>query len=135
MSLATTTEAADLKRFVPATPFVPTEGPELNRRCTEIFEIQCAGLAKRIDQLPRGTTLNLGVSGGLDSTLSLLVAVKTLDLLGLDRRLLRGLTMPGFGTTSRTRTNAIDLMRHLGVSSETIDVSDLALQHQRRLAC
>ncbi len=64
----------DLKRFVPASPFVPSEGPELNRRCSEIFEIQCAGLAKRIEQLPAGTTLHLGVSGGLDSTLALLVA-------------------------------------------------------------
>ena len=123
----------DLKRFVPASPFVPSEGPELNRRCSEIFEIQCAGLAKRIEQLPAGSTLHLGVSGGLDSTLALLVAVRTLDLLGIERSRLRGLTMPGFGTTSRTRTNAIDLMRHLDVEAETIDVSELALQAFREL--
>ncbi|KAJ3054313.1 hypothetical protein HK102_011544, partial [Quaeritorhiza haematococci] len=121
-------ERDDLKRYVAAAPFVPTAGPELNRRCAEIFEIQVAGLAKRMERMPEASTFHLGVSGGLDSTLALLVAVKTLDLLGRDRKLLRGLTMPGFGTTSRTRTNAIDLMDHLGVSSETIDIAPLALQ-------
>ncbi|WP_165072670.1 NAD(+) synthase [Paludisphaera rhizosphaerae] len=126
-------ERPDLKRFVPAAPFVPANGPELNRRCAEIFEIQVAGLAKRVERLPAGTTLHMGVSGGLDSTLALLVAVKTLDLLGMDRKLLHGLTMPGFGTTNRTRTNAVDLMEHLGVSSETIDISGLAFQSFREL--
>ena len=117
-----------LKREVPGTPFVPPDGPELHRRCTEIFGIQCAGLAKRIEQLPPATPLHIGISGGLDSTLALLVAVTTCDMLGLDRRLVHGLTMPGFGTTQRTRTNAVALMEHLGVSSETIDISALALQ-------
>jgi NAD+ synthase (glutamine-hydrolysing) len=128
--------AADMpgmERFVPGTPFVPAEGPELHRRCAEIFGIQCAGLAKRIEQLPPNTPLNIGVSGGLDSTLSLLVATKTCDILGLDRRLIHGLTMPGFGTTQRTRTNAIDLMEHLGISAETIDIGPLALQAFREL--
>jgi NAD+ synthase (glutamine-hydrolysing) len=117
-----------LKRDVPGTPFVPAEGPELHRRCAEIFGIQCAGLAKRIEQLPPNTPLNLGVSGGLDSTLALLVTVTTCDMLGLDRRLIHGLTMPGFGTTGRTRTNALALMEHLGVAAEMIDISTLALQ-------
>jgi len=117
-----------LKREVPGTPFVPPDGPELHRRCMEIFGIQCAGLAKRIEQLPPATPLNIGISGGLDSTLSLLVAVTTCDMLGLDRRLVHGLTMPGFGTTERTRTNAVALMEHLGVSTLTIDISALALQ-------
>jgi NAD+ synthase (glutamine-hydrolysing) len=122
------TETAGLVRFVPGTPFVPSEGPELHRRCAEIFGIQCAGLAKRIEQLPAGTPLNIGVSGGLDSTLSLLVAVKTCDILGIPRPQVHGLTMPGFGTTERTRTNALDLMRHLGVSSDTINIRPLALE-------
>jgi NAD+ synthase (glutamine-hydrolysing) len=117
-----------LKREVPGTPFVPAEGPELHRRCAEVFGIQCAGLAKRIEQLPSGSPLHVGVSGGLDSTLALLVAVTTCDMLGLERRLVHGLTMPGFGTTQRTRTNALSLMEHLGVSSETIDISTLALE-------
>ena len=107
---------------------MPAEGPELHRRCAEIFGIQCAGLAKRIEQLPPGSPLNLGISGGLDSTLALLVTVTTCDMLGLDRGLIHGLTMPGFGTTQRTRTNALALMEHLGVASETIEISELALQ-------
>jgi NAD+ synthase (glutamine-hydrolysing) len=117
-----------LRRDVTGTPFVPEQGGELHARCAEVFGIQCAGLAKRVGQLPAGTTLNLGVSGGLDSTLALLVAAKTCDRLGLPRRLIRGLTMPGFGTTERTRTNAVDLMRHLGVEAETIDITGLALR-------
>jgi NAD+ synthase (glutamine-hydrolysing) len=121
-------EMAGLEREVAGTPFVPAEGPELHRRCAEIFGIQCAGLAKRIEQLPPGTPLNLGISGGLDSTLALLVAVKTCDLLGIDRRAVRCLTMPGFGTTPRTRTNALALIEHLGVSGATIEISALALR-------
>ncbi|WP_422928903.1 NAD(+) synthase [Singulisphaera sp. PoT] len=117
-----------LKRFVTGTPFVPVEGPELHRRCAEIFGIQCAGLAKRIESLPKGTPLNLGISGGLDSTLALLVAVKTCDMLGLDRRTIQGTTMPGFGTTARTRNNALQLMEQLGIGNETIDISGLALK-------
>jgi NAD+ synthase (glutamine-hydrolysing) len=117
-----------LNRAVPGTPFVPQEGPELEGRCAEVFGIQCAGLSKRIEQLPAGTRLNIGISGGLDSTLALLVAVTTCDLLGLERRQVHGVTMPGFGTTDRTRTNALNLMEHLGVASETIDIRALALK-------
>src|SRR5690606_32713457 len=116
-----------LRRHVPGTPFVPPEDAELHRRCAEIFGIQCGGLAKRVDVLSQGSTLNIGVSGGLDSTLALLVAVKTCDLLGLDRKTVHGLTMPGFGTTDLTRRNALALMEHLGVDSETIDIRPLAL--------
>src|SRR5262249_45799 len=119
---------AGLRRSVPGTPFVPVEGPELHRRCAEIFGIQCAGLAKRIEHLPPKTPLYLGISGGLDSTLALLVSVTTCDSLGLDRRLIHGITMPGFGTTERTGTKALAVMEHLGVSAETIDISALALQ-------
>jgi NAD+ synthase (glutamine-hydrolysing) len=117
-----------LKREVPGTPFVPPSGPELHRRCTEIFAIQCAGLAKRIEQLPADKPLYIGISGGLDSTLALLVTVTTCDMLGLARRLVHGITMPGFGTTMRTKTNALTLMDQLGVSFETIDISALALE-------
>jgi len=117
-----------LKREVPGTPFVPPDGPELHRRCAEIFGIQCAGLAKRLEQLPPATPLYIGISGGLDSTLALLVAVATCDLLNLDRRRLHGLTMPGFGTTPRTRANAVTLMEQLGISSQTIEIGPLALQ-------
>ena len=122
------TSMPGLKRAVSGTPFVPPEGSELHARCAEIFGIQCAGLARRVEQLPSGSTLNIGVSGGLDSTLGLLVAVKTCDTLGLPRKQVRGLTMPGFGTTSKTRANALALMEHLGVASETVDISELALR-------
>jgi len=122
-----------LKRVVSGTPFVPTEGPELHRRCAEIFGIQCAGLAKRIERLPAGTALNIGVSGGLDSTLAILVAAKTCDMMGIDRHTIHGLTMPGFGTTSKTLGNALALMEQLGVSAETIDISTLALETFREL--
>ncbi|SIN72621.1 NAD+ synthase (glutamine-hydrolysing) [Singulisphaera sp. GP187] len=117
-----------LARTVSGTPFIPREGSELHGRCAEIFGIQCAGLAKRLEQLPTGTPLNLGISGGLDSTLALLVAVKTCDMLGVSRRTIQGITMPGFGTTERTRTNALGLMEHLGITSETIDITELSLQ-------
>jgi NAD+ synthase (glutamine-hydrolysing) len=122
-----------LEREVPGTPFVPAEGAELHRRCAEIFGIQCAGLAKRIEALPGGTPLNIGISGGLDSTLAVLVAVKTCDMLGHDRGRICGLTMPGFGTTSKTLANARALMDHLGVASETIDIRDRVLQLFRDL--
>jgi NAD+ synthase (glutamine-hydrolysing) len=116
-----------LERAVVGTPFVPRATAELDRRCAEIFGIQCAGLAKRVEQLPPRSRLHIGISGGLDSTLALLVAVKTCDLLQSPRSRLAGLTMPGFGTTERTRRNAHDLMAHLGVSSDTIDITPLAL--------
>jgi NAD+ synthase (glutamine-hydrolysing) len=125
-SLATGMEG--LSRDVPGMPFVPAQGPELEGRCAEIFGIQCAGLAKRIEQLSPGTPLYIGVSGGLDSTLALLVAVTTCDNLGIDRRQVHGLTMPGFGTTQRTRSNAVALMQQLGVSALTHDISELALE-------
>ena len=112
---------------LPGTPFVPSAGPELERRCREIFSIQCCGLAKRLEQLSPTTGLQIGVSGGLDSTLALLVACKTLDGLDQPRDRIRGLTMPGFGTTDRTRTNADALMEGLGTSAETIDIRQLCL--------
>ena len=83
--------------------------------------------------MPGGTPLNIGISGGLDSTLALLVAVKTCDMRKLPRTTIRGLTMPGFGTTHKTRTNALALMEHLGVASETIDITALSLQTFREL--
>ena len=89
-------------------PFVP-QGNELNSRCEEIFSIQIAGLAQRLLHTGAKTAV-IGISGGLDSTLALLVCVKTFDKLGLSRKDILGITMPGFGTTDRTYHNAIDLM-------------------------
>ena len=112
---------------VNGTPFVPRSGPELEKRCEEIFSIQCCGLAKRLSRLGESSPLQIGVSGGLDSTLALLVACKTLDGLGQSRERVAGLTMPGFGTTARTRTNADALMEQLGVSRDAIDIRQLCL--------
>jgi NAD+ synthase (glutamine-hydrolysing) len=128
-----TAERKELKRHVEGTPFVPRDTADLEERCREIFAIQCAGLAKRVERLPEGSTLNIGVSGGLDSTLGLLVAVKACDRLGWPRSRVHALTMPGFGTTRRTLENASALMRHLAVTSETIDIRPLCIEAFREL--
>ncbi len=122
-----------LRRSFSGSPFVPHQDEELHRRCAEIFGIQTAALAKRVEQLPEQSTLNIGVSGGLDSTLALLVTVKMCDRMGYPRQRIHGLTMPGFGTTQHTRNNALDLMRHLGVPHEMIDIRPLCLEAFRSL--
>ncbi|MCE9097227.1 NAD(+) synthase [Bacteroides fragilis] len=108
-------------------PFVP-QGSELNSRCEEIFSIQIAGLAQRMLHTGAKTAV-IGISGGLDSTLALLVCVKTFDKLGLSRKDILGITMPGFGTTDRTYHNAIDLMNSLGVSIREISIREACIQH------
>lgn len=108
-------------------PFVP-QGSELNSRCEEIFSIQIAGLAQRLLHTGAKTAV-IGISGGLDSTLALLVCVKTFDKLGLSRKDILGITMPGFGTTDRTYHNTIDLMNSLGVSIREISIREACIQH------
>jgi NAD+ synthase (glutamine-hydrolysing) len=114
-------------RNVVAQPFVPRDDSELHARCAEVFGIQCAGLAKRVSRLPAQLPLNIGVSGGLDSTLALLVAVKTCECRGWPLNRIAGITMPGFGTTSRTLEAARALMKHLNISAEEIDIRQLCL--------
>jgi NAD+ synthase (glutamine-hydrolysing) len=114
-------------RRVSATPFVPLVDDELHSRCAEIFGIQCAALAKRIQRLPGNAQLNIGVSGGLDSTLALLVAVKTCAHHGWSPQRITGITMPGFGTTARTLTAARQLMQLLAIESQEIDIRQLCL--------
>jgi NAD+ synthase (glutamine-hydrolysing) len=113
-----------LVRFVDAHPFVPKQTSQLEQRCAEIFEIQCAALAKRVSRLPTTVPLVIGVSGGLDSTLALIVARKMFDMLELSPQRLVGMNLPGFGTTNQTRDNAIELMSLLGIVSETIDIRE-----------
>jgi NAD+ synthase (glutamine-hydrolysing) len=111
-------------------PFVPADLGLRTQACREIFSIQSAGLAKRL----RHTGLRrlvLGVSGGLDSTLALLVAVNTFDALGLPRKGILAVTMPGFGTTDRTRGNAEKLARSLGVALEKIPITAALKRHFR----
>lgn len=120
-----------LQRRIEAQPFVPA-GQELARRCRDIFHIQVAGLARRLEHLGE-IPLSLGISGGLDSTLALLVCCKTLDLLGAKRTRLAGFTLPGFGTTSRTRDNARRLQKLLGITAREIDIRSLCLEEMRAL--
>jgi len=108
-------------------PFVP-QGPELDERCEEIFAIQVAGLAKRLVHTSAKTVV-VGISGGLDSTLALLVCVRTFDKLGWERKGIVGVTMPGFGTTDRTYTNALSLISSLGVTIREVNIKDACIQH------
>lgn len=117
----------DVKRTINAHPFVPKDPKILKARCEEIFGIQCAALAKRLQQLPSHLPLQIGVSGGLDSTLALLVACKTLQHLGQSAKRIVGWTLPGFGTTDRTLENAKQLMRLLGITAKEQDIRELSL--------
>ena len=117
----------ELKRKFGKHPFVPAM-THRNESCEEIFSIQVGGLAKRW-QHTKAETLVLGISGGLDSTLALLVCVKTADKLGIDRKSIIGITMPGFGTTDRTYSNALNLMKSLGISQKEISIKDACIQH------
>lgn len=117
----------ELLRDVDPHPFIP-KTTDMEQSCNEIFSIQVAGLAKRL--LHTGCkTVVLGVSGGLDSTLALLVCVRTYDKLGRDRKGIVGVTMPGFGTTGRTHSNAVGLMHALGVTCMEVNISAAVEQH------
>lgn len=126
-----TAENAALTRTFDPMPFVP-KGDELNARCEEILCIQSEGLATRIAHT-HSKNVVLGISGGLDSTLALLVCVNAFDRLGLDRKGIVGITMPGFGTTDRTYTNAISLMQSLGITIREISIADAVNVHFRDL--
>jgi NAD+ synthase (glutamine-hydrolysing) len=121
-----------LVRYVDAHPFVPQKAEALRERCDEIFHIQVAGLARRLEHIG-APPVTIGVSGGLDSTLALLVTCKTFDAIGAVRSKVRAFTMPGFGTTGRTLTNARALMKHLGVTSKEIDIRQLCLDEWKAL--
>ncbi len=116
-----------LSRYIDAHPFVPSESGELDERCAEIFAIQSAGLIKRLSCLSPSTPLSIGVSGGLDSTLALLVAMRAVDSIGWPRTSIHGITMPGFGTTKHTRRSADELIEASGITGNTIDIRQLCL--------
>lgn len=130
--IAERTTGSRLLREVEAHPFVPAGREQLRERCDEIFHIQVAGLAGRLQHIGK-PPIAIGVSGGLDSTLALLVLCKTLDLLEVSRTQIRALTMPGFGTTERTRGNAIALMNALGVPFREIDIRPLCFAEMKAL--
>lgn len=115
-------------RFVSPTPFVPGSIETRDINCTEIFNIQCAGLAKRLEAT-RNKRAVIGLSGGFDSTLALLVVAETFKLLNRPASEILAFTMPGFGTTKRTKNNAVELAKLLGVELRTVDIQKACLQH------
>ncbi len=115
-------------RFIDMHPFVPSNELERALRCKEIFSIQTAALAKRLTHIGCKKTV-IGISGGLDSTLALLVMIKTYDLLSIPRDNIITVTMPGFGTTDRTYQNAVNLCKKLGTDFREINIVDACLQH------
>ena len=113
-------------RFVEPHPFTPFG--DIEDRCREAIDIQINGLARRLSHINCKTAV-IGVSGGLDSTLALLVTAMTFDRLGWDRSRILGITMPGYGTTSRTKSNASELMDALGITSREISIAAACDQH------
>ena len=116
-----------LERVINAHPFIPSDN-DMAETCEEILNIQTAGLAKRLVHTNCQHVV-LGISGGLDSTLALLVCVRTFDRLGYDRKGIVGVTMPGFGTSDRTHDNATALMQLLGISQMEISIAKAVKQH------
>ena len=114
-------------RPLTSAPFHPA-ADEVDEHCKDIFSIQTAGLARRMEHT-HSDSLVIGISGGLDSTLALLVCVKACDFLGIDRSHVLGVTMPGFGTTDRTYQNALTLMKSLGITMKEIPIRDAVTQH------
>ncbi|MDN5552995.1 NAD(+) synthase [Prevotella sp.] len=116
-----------LEREVDPHPFIP-HTDDMKKSCEEIFNIQVMGLAKRIVHTNCKSVV-IGISGGLDSTLALLVCVRTFDKLQLERRGIVGVTMPGFGTTDRTYNNALSLMKRLGITIREVGIAKSVTQH------
>ena len=121
-------DAADLRRYVDPKPFVPSGTAERNARCDEIFTIQALGLKKRLEHTGCQSAV-IGISGGLDSTLALLVIARAFDMLGLPRENIISVTMPAFGTTDRTYNNAVTLTRLLHATLREINIKAAVLQH------
>ena len=108
-------------------PFVPSDKNERLARCVQIFDMQSAALARRLGVT--GGKLTVGISGGLDSTLALLVAIRAMEALSLPRTNITAVTMPCFGTSDETLTNALEMMKNLGVTARTVPIKDAVLQH------
>lgn len=121
-------EKYGITRIFSKNPFVPIIGPDLDDRCEEIFQIQTTALAKRLSHTGIKKVV-IGVSGGLDSTLALLVSYKTFKRIGLNETNIIGITMPGFGTSNKTYNNALNLMKTLGITHREISIKEAVLQH------
>lgn len=120
-------EETKLTRYIDPAPFVPGNKNDRDKRCDEILMIQAMGLKKRLEHTGAGAVV--GISGGLDSTLALLVTVRAFDLLGRDRKEITAVTMPGFGTTDRTYDNAVNLIRCLGAEFVEVDIKNAVNVH------
>lgn len=123
-------EQTELSRTFAAMPFVPTGKENRAKRCEEIFDIQAMGLKKRLVHTGAQSAV-VGISGGLDSTLALLVTAKAFDMLGISRYKITAVTMPCFGTTDRTYTNACDLTNKLGAYLKEVDIKEAVTLHFR----
>ena len=121
-----------VERFVDPAPFVPSKEAERQKRCEEILNIQSMGLKKRLEHTNCKCAV-VGISGGLDSTLALLVTVRAFDMLGLDRKGILAVTMPGYGTTDRTYTNAVTLIQSLGCEFKEINISEATTLHLKQI--
>ena len=115
-------------RWIDKAPFVPEKDEDRAKRCEEIFMMQAMGLKKRLVHVHASSAV-IGISGGLDSTLALLVAAKAFDLAGMDRKNIIAVTMPGFGTTDRTYTNALELIKKIGATFKEISIKEAVLRH------
>ncbi len=120
-------EETKLTRFIDPAPFVPTDRQNREKRCDEILMIQAMGLKKRLEHT--GANAVVGISGGLDSTLALLVTVRAFDLCGRDHKEITAVTMPGFGTTDRTYDNAVKLIQSLGAEFVEVDICQAVNVH------
>lgn len=120
-------EETKLTRLIDPAPFVPTDRQNREKRCDEILMIQAMGLKKRLEHT--GANAVVGISGGLDSTLALLVTVRAFDLCGRDHKGITAVTMPGFGTTDRTYDNAVKLIQSLGAEFVEVDICQAVNVH------
>lgn len=121
-------ETTELTRFIDPAPFVPGKKKERQKRCDEILTIQSMGLCKRLEHTNCKCAV-VGISGGLDSTLALLVTVRAFDALGLSREGIKAVTMPGFGTTDRTYQNAVNMIKSLGVTFLEVPIQNAVSLH------
>ena len=125
-----TVEKTELTRYMDCAPFVPANPDERFRRCEEILSIQAMGLKKRLEHTKSSCAV-IGISGGLDSTLALLVTVRAFELLGREKADIRAVTMPGFGTTDRTYENAVKLVHSLGATLKEVNITEAVRIHFR----
>lgn len=128
ISFALAEEETKLARFFDADPFVPSNADQLSDRCEEILNIQALGLKKRLAHTHAKSAV-VGISGGLDSTLALLVTARAFDKLGLPRKGIVAVTMPGFGTTDRTYNNAVAMIKSLGATFKEVPIAKAVMQH------